>query len=61
MTFNMHENFIAGKGIEGADAALNINPSDKREVVGQYAHADAAQAELAIDAALKKALDLANC
>ncbi|WP_199236696.1 aldehyde dehydrogenase family protein, partial [Ramlibacter sp. WS9] len=47
----MHKNFIAGEWVEGTGAALDINPSDTRDVVGHYAHADAAQTELAIDAA----------
>ncbi|WP_109511673.1 aldehyde dehydrogenase family protein [Pseudomonas ovata] len=47
----MHKNFIAGEWIEGVDINLNINPSDTREVIGEYARADATQATMAIDAA----------
>lgn len=51
----MHKNFIAGEWVEGADLNLNINPSDTREVVGEYARADAAQAEIAVNAAFEAA------
>ena len=44
-------NHIAGEWVPFASAALNINPSDTRDVVGEYARADARQASHAIDAA----------
>jgi aldehyde dehydrogenase (NAD+) len=47
----MFKNFIAGDWLAGADAARNLNPSDTRDVIGEYAQADAAQAALAIAAA----------
>ncbi|MFC5694877.1 aldehyde dehydrogenase family protein [Pseudomonas sp. GCM10022186] len=47
----MHKNYIAGEWVSGADINLNINPSDTNDIVGEYARADAAQAELAVDAA----------
>ena len=47
----MNRNFIAGEWVEGSTARRNINPSDTADVVGEYAHADAAQTDAAIDAA----------
>ena len=44
-------NFIAGEWLDGASAADNINPSDTSDIIGEYAHASAAQTEQAIDAA----------
>ena len=43
--------FIGGAWVAGAGACANVNPSDTRDVVGDYAQADAAQARLAVDAA----------
>ncbi len=51
----MHKNFIAGEWVEGAELNFNINPSDTNEVVGEYARSDAAQAEIAVDAAFEAA------
>src|SRR5262245_52270314 len=47
----LHRNLIAGEWIEGAGVSQNINPSDTRDVVGEYAQADASQAMSAIAAA----------
>jgi alpha-ketoglutaric semialdehyde dehydrogenase len=47
----MYKNLIAGEWVEGARVSKNINPSDTRDVVGEYAQADAAQARDAIAAA----------
>ncbi|MDR7271712.1 aldehyde dehydrogenase (NAD+) [Pelomonas saccharophila] len=47
----MKPNYIAGAWTEGPHASRNINPSDTRDLVGEYAQADAAQADLAIAAA----------
>jgi alpha-ketoglutaric semialdehyde dehydrogenase len=47
----MHKNLINGEWLDGAAASRNINPSDTRDLVGEYAQADAAQTELAISAA----------
>lgn len=44
-------NFIGGEWVAGARSLRNINPSDTRDVVGEYAQADAAQARAAVDAA----------
>jgi aldehyde dehydrogenase (NAD+) len=49
----MFKNLIAGEWLEGPRASRNINPSDTRDVVGEYAQADAAQAKQAIAAAVK--------
>jgi aldehyde dehydrogenase (NAD+) len=47
----MHHNFIAGEWLAGTGLRRNINPSDTSDLVGEYAHADAAQTERAIQAA----------
>jgi alpha-ketoglutaric semialdehyde dehydrogenase len=47
----LHKNFIDGAWVEGAGVSQNINPSDVTDVVGDYAQADARQAEDAIAAA----------
>jgi aldehyde dehydrogenase (NAD+) len=47
----MHKNLINGEWVEGARASRNINPSDTRDVIGEYAQADAAQAREAVAAA----------
>ncbi|MFL6691879.1 MAG: aldehyde dehydrogenase family protein [Ramlibacter sp.] len=49
----MFKNLIAGEWVQGARTSRNINPSDTRDVVGEYAQADAAQAQQAIAAAVK--------
>ena len=45
------DNFIDGAWLAGATTRPNINPSDTRDVIGEYAQADAAQAGQAIAAA----------
>ena len=47
----MFKNLIAGEWLDGAAVSRNINPSDTRDLIGEYAQADAAQADLAITAA----------
>lgn len=47
----MFKNLINGEWLDGAAVSRNINPSDTRDLIGEYAQADAAQAELAISAA----------
>ena len=47
----MHHNLIAGEWLAGTGLRRNINPSDTSDLVGEYAHADAAQTECAIQAA----------
>lgn len=47
----MHKNFIDGTWLAGPQVSRNINPSDTRDLVGEYAQADAAQTRLAIAAA----------
>jgi alpha-ketoglutaric semialdehyde dehydrogenase len=47
----MKRNFIGGEWIAASRSRANINPSDTRDVVGEYAQADAQQARLAVDAA----------
>lgn len=45
------DNFIGGEWVAGARSVPNINPSDTRDVIGEYALADAAQARSAVQAA----------
>ncbi len=47
----VHQNFINGEWAKPGEAAPNINPSDVRDVVGEYARADEAQVRAAIAAA----------
>ena len=47
----MRKNLINGEWVEGARASRNINPSDTRDVIGEYAQADAGQAREAVAAA----------
>ena len=47
----MFKNFIAGEWLEAAKVSRNINPSDTRDLIGEYAQADRAQTETAIAAA----------
>lgn len=49
----MFKNLIAGEWVPGPRASRNVNPSDTRDVVGEYAQADATQAREAIAAAAK--------
>lgn len=49
----MFKNLIAGEWVEGTRVSRNINPSDTRDLVGEYAQADAGQARAAIDAATR--------
>jgi len=47
----VQQNFIGGEWVDGAAERSNINPSDLSDVVGTYAHADAASVARAVDAA----------
>ncbi len=47
----MHRNYMAGEWVEGTDLRRNLNPSNLDDLVGEYAHADAAQTTVAIEAA----------
>ncbi|ROZ75257.1 aldehyde dehydrogenase family protein [Ramlibacter sp. WS9] len=48
----MKRNYIAGEWVAGAGALANVNPSDLSDVIGEYAQADEAQAQAAIEAAV---------
>jgi aldehyde dehydrogenase (NAD+) len=48
---NLFRNYIAGEWAAGASATANRNPSDVRDVIGDYAQADAEQTRAAIAAA----------
>ncbi len=47
----MFKNLINGEWVEGPKASRNVNPSDTRDLVGEFAQADAAQAREAVGAA----------
>jgi len=47
----MFKNLIGGEWVEGPRTTRNINPSDTRDVIGEYAQADATQARAAVAAA----------
>ena len=51
MTTSQHNNLINGEWVAAANYAPNLNPSNLADVIGEYAQADAAQADLAITAA----------
>ena len=51
MTTDIFKNLIGGEWVAGVSAQPNINPSDTRDVIGEYAQGDAAQTESAIAAA----------
>src|ERR1043165_7151522 len=50
-SFRVHKNYVAGAWVEGARVADDINPSDTDDVVGRFAHGDAAQTNAAVKAA----------
>ncbi len=47
----MYREFIAGEWVEGARARRNINPSDTRDVIGEFAQTDRQQTRAAVAAA----------
>lgn len=47
----MRPNLIGGEWLDGPDVTVDLNPSDLSDVVGEYAVADEAQVDLAIEAA----------
>ncbi len=47
----LNKNFIAGEWVEGSSVSQNVNPSNTRDIVGEFAQADAAQVGTAVDAA----------
>jgi alpha-ketoglutaric semialdehyde dehydrogenase len=49
----MFKNLIGGEWVESSRVRRNVNPSDTRDLIGEYAQADAEQARQAIAAAAK--------
>lgn len=47
----MNKNFIGGEWVDSGRASRNFNPSDTRDVIGEYAQGDAVQGGEAIAAA----------
>jgi aldehyde dehydrogenase (NAD+) len=47
----VQQNYVGGEWMAGKTVTLDINPSDIKDLVGEYAQADAALTEQAIDAA----------
>jgi aldehyde dehydrogenase (NAD+) len=60
MATQKYRNYIAGEWVEGATSSQDINPSDTSDVVAEYAQADKAQTETAIEAARAAAPGWAN-
>ncbi len=60
MATQNYRNYIAGEWVEGATSSQDINPSDTSDVVAEYAQADKAQTETAIEAARAAAIGWAN-
>ncbi len=60
MATQNYRNYIAGEWVEGATSSQDINPSDTSDVVAEYAQADKAQTETAIEAARAAAPGWAN-
>ncbi|MEO9230037.1 MAG: aldehyde dehydrogenase family protein [Devosia sp.] len=48
---SIYPNYIGGEWVTGNNAAKNVNPSDTRDVIGEYARADSAQVAVAVAAA----------
>ena len=46
-----HNNLINGEWVAGASYTPNVNPSNVKDIIGEYAQADAAQVEAAVGAA----------
>ena len=46
---NLSNNFIAGDWVKGSSSISNINPSDTNDVIGEYAQANNAQLEDALN------------
>ncbi|MBH2010135.1 MAG: aldehyde dehydrogenase family protein [Xanthomonadaceae bacterium] len=47
----MKQNYINGAWLDGASSSANLNPSDLSDVIGHYTQGDAAQVDLAVQAA----------
>ncbi len=51
MSTTQLQNYIAGEWVAGATTSKDVNPSDTNDVIAEYAQADKAQAERAVEAA----------
>ena len=51
MSITKHDNLIGGQWVAGSRYSPNVNPSHLGDVIGDYAQADAAQLEAAVQAA----------
>ena len=60
MATQQYQNYIAGEWVKGSATSRDINPSDTSDVVAEYAQADKAQTETAIEAARQAAPSWAN-
>ena len=52
-----HANLIGGQWLESGEVVSNLNPSDTRDVIGDYARASAADVHSSIDAARQAGVD----
>ena len=46
-----NQNYVGGEWVGGSAVTRDINPSDLKDIVGEYTQADAKLTEQAIDAA----------
>ena len=51
MSASVKPNLVGGQWVDGRGVVANVNPSNTSDVVAEYAHADAAQAQAAVEAA----------
>ena len=49
----IYKNYIEGEWVSSAEIFNNINPSDTADIIGEYAQADKAQTEQAIESAAR--------
>lgn len=56
----MFKNLINGEWVESSSVTINVNPSDTRDVIGEFAQADSAQVQQAISSAAKAQREWGN-
>jgi alpha-ketoglutaric semialdehyde dehydrogenase len=48
MYMGIHQNFVAGRWTEASKSASNVNPSNTRDIIGEYARGTKDDANRAI-------------
>ena len=56
----VHQNFVGGEWIQGAEKSIDRNPSDVADVIGEYDRADVAQVAMAVIAAKEASVSWGN-